>query len=184
MDKKSTTFGLNGEKLVRLLKIGSGANQPEEEVDQEQKRAELLRDWLTAALPLDEVLIESLPAILRRLCQEVQPLAGKPFGSMLQDPKADIAAIKKIKDYSKKLVTSAKSEAEHDAATTIYYAAIANALVFHNQRITKFSYRSLADSFSALTQSSWLTSELTQLLKKAYEVCEKKAKPKGQESAG
>ncbi|MHC4109504.1 MAG: hypothetical protein ACYSUY_00415 [Planctomycetota bacterium] len=182
MDKESTAFGLSPEQLAHLLKIGSDTSHADNEVDREQKKTELLHDWLTATLPLDAAIAKALPTILRRLCQELRPLAGKAFGDLLKDPKTDIAAIRKIKDYSKKMVGCAKSETEHDAATAIYYAAIASALVFHNQRITKFSYESLNNSFSTLTGHNWLTPDLAQLLKEASEFCREEAKRGGQET--
>lgn len=169
MDKQPTTFGLSPTQLARLLKIGSDRRSTGEEVDEEQKKAELLHNWLAATLPLDAVLVKSLPTILRRLCQELRPLAGKPFGALLTDPSTDIAAIRKIKDFSKKMVRSVKSEAEHDVAATVYYAAIASAFVFHDQRITKFSYESLKNSFSALKEHTWLTPDLAGLFKKCLQ---------------
>ena len=174
MDKESTAFGLSSEQLARLLKIGSDTSQADSKVDQEQKKTELLHDWLAASLPLETALVESLPKILRHLCQELRPMAGKPFGDLLKEPNTDIAAIEKIKDYSKKIVASAKSEAEHDAAAAIYYAAIASALVYHKKTITKFSYKNLRDSFSALTDQAWLTPDLVALFEDASKLCQEK----------
>lgn len=182
MDKESTTFGLSPEKLARLLKIGSDESQSETNAGQrEQKKARLLQDWLAATLPVDAVFVESLPRVLRRLYQELKPLGSRPFGTLLQDPEADMSVIKKIKDCSKKLVESAKSEAEHDAATAVYYAAIASALVFHDQRITSFSYVNLMNSFASLKEQSWLTAELVKLYGEAYDSCQEKIQKAGEE---
>jgi len=179
MDKESTTFGLTPKKLARLLKIGSEDSRSG--TDAEQQKARLLQDWLAATLPVDAVFVESLPRVLRRLYQELKPLGSKPFGSLLHDPEADMSVITKIKDCSKKLVASAKSEAEHDAATVIYYAAIASALVFHDQRITSFSYANLMSSFGALQEHSWLTAELVELYREACKLCQKKIKKASEE---
>ncbi len=178
MDKKSSTFGLSAEKLSNILKIGSDTSRAKGQTDQEQIKAKLLQEWLSTSLPLDKVLVESLPSILARVCRQLQPLAHESFGNLLQDPKVDIEAIKKIKDHSKKLVKSAKSDSEHEAAAAIYYAAIANALVFHKHRITKISYQNLEDTFSSLAKSNWLSPELVELFKKAQTFCRKKAKSK------
>jgi len=178
MDKKSSTFGLSAEKLSNILKIGSDTSKSKGDADQEKIKAKLLQEWLSASLPLDKVLVESLPNILARVCRQLQPLSRESFGTLLQDPKVDIEAIKKIKDHSKKLVKSAKSDSEHEAAAVIYYAAIANALVFHDQRITKISYQNLEDTFSELVKSSWLNPELIELFIKAQAFCRKKAKSK------
>ncbi len=178
MDKKSTTFGLGPEKLARLLNIGSDISETENDVDQKEKKAELLHDWLAATLPLDAVLLETLPTILQRLCRQLQPHVGEPFGNLLKEPKTDILVIRKIKDYSKKLVTSAKSEAEHDAATAIYFAAIASALLFHDRKITTFSYKSLDESFSKLINEKWIAKDIAELFSRACRACRQKSKRK------
>ena len=176
MDKEPTTFGLSPEKLARLLNIGSDTDGTESALGPEERKAELLHDWLAATLPLDAVLVESLPDILQRLCRQLQPHIGERFGKVLKDPKTDILVIKKIKDYSKKLVLSAKSEAEHDAATVIYFAAIASALLFHNRKMTKFSYKTLEESFSRLANTTWVTGDIAELLRKACVVCRQKSR--------
>ena len=178
MDKESTTFRLSSEQLARLLGIGSYISEDKDQVDQEQKKAELLRDWLAAKLPIEEAMVESLPTIIRRVCQELQPLAGEPFGNLLQDPETDITTIRRIKDYSKKLAMSARSEAEHDAATAIYFAAIASALVFHDRKITTYSYKSLDESFSKLINETWIAKDISELFSKACKVCNQKSKGK------
>jgi hypothetical protein len=178
MDKESTTFGLSPEKLTRLLNIGSDVNQSDGDLDAEGKKARLLDNWLAATLPLDAVLIESLPAVIRRLHRQLWPYLGEPFGSLLKNPQIDLLVIRKIKDYSKKLVRSAKSQAEHDAATAIYFAAIAAALLYHDVKITKFSYRNLEESFSALINQKWISTDMTGLFSKASAVCRQKDKRK------
>ena len=178
MDKKSTTFGLGPEKLARLLNIGSDISETENDVDEKEKKSELLYDWLAATLPLDAIFIETLPTILQRLYRQLQLHADESFGNLLKEPKTDILVIKKIKDYSKKLVSSSKSEAEHDAATAIYFAAIASALVFHDRKITTFSYKSLCESFSKLIDEKWIAEDIAELFSRACRVCRQKSKRK------
>ena len=176
MHKESTTFGLSSKQLARLLNIGSDSRPSADGADEGQKKADLLHDWLAATLPLDAALENSLPAILRRLCQGLRPLAEKPFGELLTDPNTDIVAIRKIKGFGKKMVGAANSEAEHDVAAVVYYAAIASALLFHNQRITKFSHDSLESSFSALAEHTWLTPDLADLFKKCIQYLSQEGK--------
>lgn len=178
MDKETTTFGLCSEKLVRLLNIGTDISETDNNIDQKGKKTVLLQDWLAAKLPLDAVFLETLPAILKRFCKQLRPHAGESFGNLLKDPKTDMLVIKKIKDYSKKIALSAKSEAEHDAAIAIYFAAIANALFFHEQKITTFSYKSLDESFSKLINETWITKDIAELFSKACKVCRQKSKGK------
>ena len=175
MDKESTMFGLSPEKLAKVFKIGSSKGQTADRVNKERSKSELLNDWLSAPLPLDQAVAESLPMLFGRMYQELRPFAGESIGDMLLKPKATISMVQRVKDYSKKLVTSAKSEAEHDVAATVYYVAIASALVFHGKRITRFSYEDLKDSFTTLSKNSWLTAEVAHLLQKACELCQRKA---------
>lgn len=174
MDSKTTTFGLSSKKLARLLNIGSDIIEAKGNRKQKEIKNELLHEWLTATLPIDAVVIESLPNILQRLYKRLQPHLGESFRDLLKNPKTDVMVIKKIKGYSKKLVASAKSEAEHDAATTIYFAAIASALVHHDQRITTFSYQNLNESFSKLINDEWVTDDIAELFRKASEICRQK----------
>jgi len=174
VDKKTTTFGLSPEKLARFLSIGSELSESEKQLDQDQKKADLLRDKLAEALPLDQSALKSLPASLVHLCENLGVFSSEPIGNLLRNPKSEISVIKMIKDYSKDLSKSAKSEAEHDTAITIYYAAIANALIFRGLRITKFSFESLNSSFCSLSDKPWVATKLGSLFKQASEVCQSK----------
>ena len=73
---------------------------------------------------------------------------------------------------------SAKSEAEHDAATAVYFAAIASALLFHDRKITTFSYKSLDESFSKLINEKWIVKDIAELFDRACRVCRQKSKGK------
>ena len=174
MEKDTTVFGLNPKTLARILNIGSDVNGDNVGEDQEQRKLELFQDWLAATLPIDVVVAESVPVVLRRMWESLRPFAGEPFGDLLVNPKVDILALKKIKDYGKKMATHAKSEAEHDAATAIYYLAIASALVFRNKKITTYSYESLDESFSKLADWRWMPEGIAQLLVKAQRACKQK----------
>ena len=177
-NKKSSAHELNAAKLARLWNVGTDTSENDNKADSIQRRSELLRDWLESTLPHDPDLEKLLPVVLMRLFRELKPFTGETFGSLLKDPETDISTIKKIKDFSRKMVESAKSEAEHDAAAVIYYAAIASALVFHDQRITSFSHTKLRDSFAEMIQNTWLTSDLVKLFVEAQKLCKEKVKDK------
>lgn len=174
MDKKITTFGMNPEKLARLLNIGSDNKQAETKLDEDEIKAELLLDRLAETLRLDPSTRKTLPKNLGQLCDTIGALAAEPIRNLLQDPKTDIVLIRKIKDHGKKLSQTAKAEAEHQVANTIYYAAIAYALVFHNLKITTFSYKDLGQSFSLLSKEVWIAEGFQSLFAKASEYCQGK----------
>ena len=97
-----------------------------------------------------------------------------PIKALLNN-QADIEAIKRIKDAGKSMVRGARSDAEHKAATAVYYAAIASAMVSRQRRITSLSYESLSKSFADLAEDSWVTRELRDLFGKAQEICQARA---------
>ena len=133
--------------------------------------AEMLRERLDGAMPLDDAATELLPEIVARLLREALPVGGQSLGRVLLDPATDLRVIKTIKQYGKKLTTHTTSEAERATATTIYFAAIASALVFHHQKISLHSYEHLHRSFGMLCAKQWMAPELITLFTDARRVC-------------
>ena len=173
MKKEPTTFGASVKKVVELLKIGADMHETTDDI--EQQKADLLSDRLNDTLPLYYSTEQKPASKLRRMGQTIAALAGEPIGKLLQDPKTDIAIIRMAKDYGRRLSTSAKSEAEHHTANTIYYAAIAHALLYHGVRITKFSYADLQKSFQSLIQQGWIPRWMMGLFERAGTECQAKA---------
>jgi hypothetical protein len=92
-------------------------------------------------------------------------VARQTLRDLLLDSKTDLAVIKTLKDYGKKLVRRGGPEAKQAAATVIYYAAIASALVFHAHKITQHSCQTL------LEQKPWVPPELKDLFRRAKAAC-------------
>ncbi len=172
-NEPKTLFGRSPEKLAHLISSCAGIHLSEGK-NKEQQKADLLRDMLEDVLPLDPEVVESLPIILKRMYKELRPLAGDSLAQLLLNPKTDINAIEKIKEYSKNTSNFAESEVEHQTAITVYYTAIASALVFHNQKISQNTYTQLEESFSTLIDQKWITSEITQLFVRARAICKQK----------
>jgi len=126
-------------------------------------------------LPLDTTVVEELPTILGRLQKDLLPHGGKTLGEVLTDPKSDLAAIKKIREYAKTMAARKGAGTERAVAVAIYYAAIASALLFHNVKITTHSYELLDASFEKLIGKAWMSPELTQLFTKARKLCRKRS---------
>jgi len=57
------------------------------------------------------------------------------------------------------------------AETVIYYASIAGALVFHQEKITQHSYGKLQEAYADLEQKKWIPSDLKDLFKREKAVC-------------
>ena len=170
-NKKSSrikTGDLSSVQKTRLFDLGFA---PEEKDASGEDKANELLELLATPLPLDPATTLHMPELIQRLCQELRSVAGEPLGQLLRDPNTKISALQKVKDYAKELGSNAGSEIEHDTTLAIYYAAIASALIYHQLKITDYSYSELEKSFSLLRTHSWIPSELDTLYAKALQCC-------------
>jgi hypothetical protein len=173
MHDESSTFGLNRDKLSHLWRIGKDIPQQEEDFDEEQRKSELLQTQLSESLPLEAGIQHLLPDILTAVCRKFKPFIGCSTKDLLLNPETDLLIVKTIKDLHKKRAESAVSRFQQDVATVVYYAAISSALVYHNIKITKFSYKVLRATLSELNQNKWLTKDLNVLFGTAQDFCSK-----------
>jgi hypothetical protein len=171
--KEETTFGASAKGLANLLGIGMTGKS---KAEADRVAGELLRARLAGTLPLDSVVIDALPAIIGRLGQELVPLSGKSLGEALLDPHTDSRTLTRIKAHGKKLAIRKDSDADHAAGVVIYYAAIASALLFRDEKITQHSFANLAYSFDLLLNKPWMPPELSRHFARARKLCKKEAK--------
>ena len=173
MMKKPHTSGLGPDGLHRLLKVCSEKVPENTQEDSDQKKAELLQDILSEPLTV-ETCTTGLSDELTSLCTISGLLSGETIGNLLNSPRINISIVKRIKDINKEASSSSKNKVEHDIANVIYYATIAHALVYHGIRITEFAYDDLERSFSAFSKISWISTNLSELYKKAGCFCRDK----------
>ena len=173
MEDSSDRLKLNVEQSTRLLSLGLDSSQETAGQTVERNRSDLLLDVLASKLPTGPTLIETLPTVLRSLSEELQSISGKPLGDLLLSSKTKMALIRRIKDFAKELGASAKDEVEREVALAIYFVAIANALVYHNVKISQYSYTELEQSFETLSGHDWIPLNLGRLFKKAHKYCSK-----------
>ena len=174
MDDQSQDIDLNQEQKSRLLSLGLGSGPQKSRIDEDGQKMDMLYDVLTRTLPVDLSVVNSLPVAVRGLSSGLKSLAGQPIGDLLQEPKADITTIRRIKQYAKDSGISVDSEGKTDVLLVVYYAAIANALVYHKKKITQHSYQDLEQFFLSFREKDWVLEELKDLFKKAQEYCQKK----------
>ena len=174
MDKRPTTFGLSPNRLAGLWNIGSDTEEAEKFADPESKKTELLRDLLAGILQTHSPKAQSRPKEQKLRKSVIHSVTDLPIEKLLHNPETGIILLRGIKDYGKKLSGKAKSKVEYQAANTLYYAAIASALVFHDRRITKFSYKDLEVYFRRLDQENWIPEALRKLFARACEYCRMK----------
>lgn len=176
MAENSTTFGLSPKKMTELLRIGGDEHNYEKGISAEQKKAELLVDRLAEPLLLEPSVSKLLPSIPSLLSGAIDIYDKEPVGDLLQNPKVEVSLLMKVKNYNNRLSKSSESEIECDIAVALYYSAIASALVFHNKKISRFSYKNLEAAFSSLIGKSWITPELVTLFTKAREISRSSSK--------
>ena len=173
MDNKSTNR-LKPDQLARLLSISVEDTDSVSIECDDKTTANLLQSKLRSTLPKDSFLLESLLIVMERLGHSMRSLVDKQLGEVLLDPKTDISLLRAIKDYSKEFSSSLVSEAETAVAITIYYTALASALVHHDNKITQYSYKNLGRYFALLKNKNWMTPELIDLFSKANSICQNK----------
>jgi len=179
MTKDPTTFGLKPEKLGKLLNLCSDPDKSKKNeinIDVDQQRAELLQDRLAETLITGSPKKSPLRKELTRLCRMSGLAAGESIRNLLGNNNTDIELLKKIKEHAKSLSQGVSETTEHDAANAIYVASVACALIYHNKKITKFSYEHLEGSFDSFSQMEWLSSDLCDLFKRASKFCQNKMK--------
>lgn len=173
-----STFGLRREQLAELFSLALGEEREAGSTSDGGAIAELLRDQFTAQLPKGSFPSDSLLLTMGRMGFDVGCLGGKSLGDVLLDRKCDMDILLAIKDCAKKLSQASISEAKKAIATTIYYAAIAGALLYHDEKITGYTYRRLARSLSKLIDKKWMTAELAQMFEQARNICRRRQKDK------
>jgi hypothetical protein len=182
---KNSTFGLSYDKLARLWKFSNDISAGHGELTAEQKKAEFLLDRLVEPIPLDSTITSTFPGTLNYVLEKFRPFKGCSVGSLLLDPDTDPSVIWQIKEYHRRKAESYPSECEGQVSIIIYYAAIASALLFHEESlfkgkiITKLSYKELEEFFSQLLNIRWLTPDLVNLFKRAHTICRKRNKASG-----
>ncbi|MHC4528219.1 MAG: hypothetical protein ACYS9T_00490 [Planctomycetota bacterium] len=173
MGKKST-YGLTPEQLGKLLSLGIDESNFADKISDDKAIAGILRNWLLRSLPQDSSLLDSLLVIMGKMGCGMESLAGKSIGKVLLDRQTDIGLLQAIKTYSKKLSFTVDSDAEEAIAVTMYHAAIANSLLYHDKKISQSSYETLEQSFTKLIKKEWLTPELKELFSKACRICQER----------
>lgn len=139
----------------------------------EQATAVLLRERLRESLPTDKIAVDLLADALNGVRRDLLPLSGKPLGEVLLSSMTNLSVLQTIKHHAKKSASPVGSpQSERDTALVIYFAAIANALVIHRQKISSHSCESLDRSFVALIDKGWMTTELAELFSRARAVCQ------------
>jgi len=166
--------GLEPQKVARLVGIALSSERGEG-TNTDAAIRELLQACLADTPWAEQSRERAWPRAIGRLLGPHRPEAKRSVAEILLDPHAALSTVKDVRRYAKEKAARTDDEAEHTVMTTIYFAAIANRLVFHGQRITTYSYESLRSSFGKLHGKSWLPADLAGLFEKAEKACRNKA---------
>lgn len=96
---------------------------------------------------------------------------GKSVTQALFADGAQVRHLRILKDYGKMMMNTLLPSATQRAGTVVYAAAIAQALVRFDAKITSLSYRDLKESLPGLMDRPYITERYTELLRQAMEKC-------------
>jgi len=175
MTKHPTTFGLDPQKLGKLLALSQRDSKEQEDVDIDQQKGQIIRDYLSDIQPLTSEVIETLPTLVQQMYKKMPRLEGQSIESLLLSTNTQLNDLELVKNFAKQQVNSAQDEIEYEVTSVVYYAAISAALVYHQQKITSFSYEKLKDLLLTLVGKKWIPTELIHILEQAHKMCKKQA---------
>jgi hypothetical protein len=160
--------------MLQLVKsiFEKDSGNPVGPVDQQ---SEYFEEKMAAALPKDFFDQADLPDHLSVLCDISGISKNETFKSVIKNDKVELSLLVKMKDYFKELSSESSDEMEHQIYIAIYYAAIASALMYHDEKISSYSYEELAANFGRLSKEDWLPEYILKLYRKARTYCSQKA---------
>lgn len=170
MEQKST-FGLKLNQMAGIFSLGVSEPDPANDKRDSERMAALLQEQLASALARRSLLFDTLVMMLDQRGHDIRALAGRSLGEVLLSPRSNVALLRSIKDCCKELSERLDSQAESAVATTLYFAALAGALVHHDRKITQHSCEKLDESFALLIEKKWMDQRLTELFSRARRIC-------------
>jgi len=171
MNREETTYGLSREKVVRMLHIGSEKEDGQHEPFVQEDVADLLRDQLAQPFLSGLTLNSRAPGLSEAPCHPASLMRLETVGELLWNRGTPTSLLKRLRKLGKRLFSTGKSTSQRDVGLTIYYGAIANALVSHDVRITRLPYPELHRSLGALVDKEWMPQRLQRLFQEAREYC-------------
>jgi hypothetical protein len=169
--KKKSIYGLKPSQVGRLLSVSARVPESVSDMSDDQIKETVFRDRLNRRLSDDPSFRDALMSVSGRSTGCVSGSLDRSLKEVLLDPGCSATMLQAIKDHSKRLSATVTSGSETLITKTIYYAAIAAAMVHHGERISKYPRESLAQRFSLLAQRQWMDPELRGLFAQAAQLC-------------
>mgnify|MGYP006981297030 CR=1 FL=1 len=137
MAEDTDRLDLTDRQKTRLLSLGLEPDRPAASADADEQRGDLLCDLLRCPLPAQPAEQGASSVVGEKRSFAGGAVMGPRLDELLLDPSTDLAVLRRVKEYAKSLGKGAESDVQKDAFLTIYFAAIAAAVVFHEGRITE-----------------------------------------------
>lgn len=177
-EKKRSTFGLRLSQLADLFAIAVKNQALTEFNCTDEHFDKKLHKQLIEVIAGNSFLFPAASEIAENEQDVMTSLTGQSLREILFNPQSSVEQLHVVKEAGKRLTTTCTSEVERAIVTTIYHAAIACSLVYHNKKISQHSYDKLDESFTLLIEKKWMTHELVQLFSQARHVCQNKRNKK------
>ena len=140
------------------------------------QRADLIIDKISEYLFEDIFENASLPNHLTALCRISGLSKNETLKKFIKNDKVELWLLIEMKAYFKELCSKCSDKTEHEIYNVTCYAVIACALLYHQKRISNYSYKQLANRFSRFLKEEWLPDYILILFKQAQKQAEKKVK--------
>ncbi|MCX7934037.1 MAG: hypothetical protein N3A66_02120 [Planctomycetota bacterium] len=115
------------------------------------------------------------PLSFRRLTglsgEELAYFRGKSISQAIFDEKVEVRHLRVLKDYGKMMMMPLFPSATQRAGAIIYAAAISQALVRFDEKVTSLSYKDIAESFPGLLERPYVVESYRRLFAAALEKC-------------
>ena len=153
MSEKITTSGASLEALGRLF---AECNSPDcrDENAMPTNEAKLLLEQLAMPWPLQHG-------------SDAATVADALIGGA-----KTASDLNELKEHGKRLAAQSENQGHYAVGVAICFAAIAAAIVHCGEKLSTYSYSSLARSFRILMDKDWITPDLCELLSEATRICQ------------
>ena len=166
--KNNSKRNING--LANLWQIAAGGQIEDEQLDSNEIKSDLLISRLDSQLSENPGNADIAPVIINQIAKKLNSISGKTLRSLLFAPSTEVDTIIILKDYAKKLSRQDTTDSDYAVAIALYYAAIANAIVYHDKKITSHSNHYLLKFYSQMLEKRWLSEDVRTLYTKAKTV--------------
>ena len=170
---KRSTYGLDLHRLTKLLSLGAADAIPHEQFCDNTDIASFLKSTMTTPLSSASSPLESLLSMLD--CTDIySEISDKSLCDILTDKTSDLQLLKILKAFGKQICYTIIYENENAMGSTVYHGAIAAAIIYHGEKISRNSYEKLADAFEMLAAKQWMLLALGDLFSQAIKICRQK----------